>query len=84
MPRENKSEIVVATAPDGEIIAYGTMTRSQAQVLVDEINAHDGWQAVTPIFGSAGMWPSSYEAKSGMKEFRSITRAYKVHVEGAS
>lgn len=82
MPTESKDQVVVATAPDGEIIAYGPMRRSEALVLVSEIESHEGWRAVMPLFGSAQMWPSSFEAKTGEK-FEG-TRGWKVHFEGES
>ncbi len=64
MPREKKDHVVIATAPDGDRVVLGTMRRSEALELVDEINATGGFSADMPIFGPAGMWQSFKDAKS--------------------
>jgi hypothetical protein len=61
---ERKDRVVVATAPDGEVIAFGKMGRTEAHNLIREIERHPGWAAISPIFGSKAMWPSTLEAKT--------------------
>jgi hypothetical protein len=68
MAYERKDRVVVATAPDGEVIAFGKMGYGAALDLVREINKHAGWQAIVPMFGSAGLWPSALEAKGGPRD----------------